>query len=192
MYNMNVGFLIIICWAIFGLYWLAASRRVKRTTVVGQKRSVRAFALVSLAICIALLGLPLSSIPVLGLRLIPASPLFPIVGLVLCAAGVFFAIRSRRVLADNWSGAVTLKEGHSLVKHGPYAVVRHPIYLGGLLAFFGTALAVGEIRAFLAFGLCLFGLLKKMSQEEELLRNAFPVEYSNCERTVKRLLPGIW
>ncbi len=189
---MNVGFFIITCWATFAIYWLIASRGVKRTVKVGQRRTVRAFALVSLVICVALLGLPLDSIPGLGFRLIPAAHFYSILGLILCAAGVLFAIWARHTLADNWSGAVTFKERHSLIQEGPYGIVRHPIYLGALVALLGTALAVGEVRGFLAFGLCLFGLLKKMSQEEQLLQRAFPVEYFNYGRRVKKLLPGIW
>jgi protein-S-isoprenylcysteine O-methyltransferase len=43
---------------------------------------------------------------------------------------------------------VTVKQDHELILRGPYAVVRHPIYSGLLLALTGTAIAVGEIRAF--------------------------------------------
>jgi len=93
-------------------------------------------------------------------------------------------------LADNWSGAVTLKEGHSLVTSGPYAIVRHPIYLGVLGAMLGTAIVIGEIRAFLPL-LGIFGLWKKMNAEEALLRAAFPQQYEEYSRRVKRLIPGI-
>ncbi len=43
-------------------------------------------------------------------------------------------------LGGNWSGAVTVKVGHQLVRTGPYRWVRHPIYTGLILALLGTAL----------------------------------------------------
>src|SRR6185437_7787826 len=63
-------------------------------------------------------------------------------GIALCAIGIGIAIWARRVLGTNWSGIVTLKEGHTLIRRGPYAYVRHPIYSGILLAAAGTFLAV--------------------------------------------------
>jgi protein-S-isoprenylcysteine O-methyltransferase Ste14 len=78
-----------------------------------------------------------------------------------------------------------------LVQRGPYAIIRHPIYLGLLVAVAGMVLALGELRAFaLLFGVEI--LLKKMGQEESILRAAFPSEYPEYEQRVKRLLPWIW
>jgi protein-S-isoprenylcysteine O-methyltransferase Ste14 len=78
-----------------------------------------------------------------------------------------------------------------LVQHGPYAIVRHPIYFGFLVAVVGMVLVLGEVRAFvLLFGIEI--LLKKMGQEEEVLRTAFPNEYPEYEQRVKRLLPWVW
>ena len=68
----------------------------------------------------------------------------------LTLAGVAFAVWARMLLAGNWSSDVTLKRDHELIVNGPYALVRHPIYTGILLALIGTALAIGEWRAALA------------------------------------------
>ena len=52
-------------------------------------------------------------------------------------------------------------------------------------------LVLGEVRAFaLLFGVEI--LLKKMGQEESILRTAFPSEYPKYELRVKKLLPWIW
>ena len=45
---------------------------------------------------------------------------------------------------------MTVKEGHTLIRSGPYRLVRHPIYTGLLLALFGTALAIGAAYAALS------------------------------------------
>lgn len=63
--------------------------------------------------------------------------------------GLLLALWSRFVLGRNWSAAVTVKQGHSLVRNGPYAIVRHPIYSGFLLALLGTAIARGTVGAFI-------------------------------------------
>ena len=87
--------------------------------------------------------------------------------------------------------AVPLKDSHKLVQTGPYAIVRHPIYLGMLLAASGMVIVLGEVRAFvLLFGVEL--LLKQMGKEEAVLRTSFSDEYHAYERRVRRLVPGIW
>ena len=50
----------------------------------------------------------------------------------------------------NWSGRVELKEGHRVVRSGPYGWVRHPIYAGIVMAIAGTALVTGEATALVA------------------------------------------
>ncbi|WP_406701119.1 methyltransferase family protein [Singulisphaera sp. Ch08] len=121
----------------------------------------------------------------------PRLAAWELLGAILCAFGVAFAIWARHVLAENWNAAATARGGLTLVQSGPYAVVRHPIYLGLLAGIAGMILALGEVRALvLLFG--VEALLRKMSQEESILRAKFPTEYPQYERRVKRLLPWIW
>ncbi len=127
----------------------------------------------------------------LASRLIPPAVWVNVLGCAMCSLGVAVAIWSRHLLGENWSGAITLKENHTLIQSGPYSTVRHPIYAGMMFAMLGTALVVGEVKAILA--LCgFFWLFKKMKQEELLMRIAFPSEYPDYQRHVKKLIPGIW
>jgi protein-S-isoprenylcysteine O-methyltransferase Ste14 len=112
-------------------------------------------------------------------------------GALLCTFGVAFAIWARHVLAENWNAAAAVKERLTLVQSGPYAIVRHPIYLGFLASVVGMILALGEVRA-LVLSLGVGALLKKVGQEESALRATFPSEYPQYERRVKRLLPWVW
>jgi protein-S-isoprenylcysteine O-methyltransferase Ste14 len=184
----NVCWLFTIgCWLVLDIYWALAARRTKRVIADGKKWTTW---LVTFLIY-SLYCLPLSSVPLLGQRVVPRYIPLETLGALLCAFGVGFAIWSRHVLAGSWNAAVICGQGHSLVQRGPYAIVRHPIYFGFLVAVVGMLLALGEVRAFvLLFGVEI--LLNKMGQEETILRTAFPSQYPEYEQRVKRLLPWIW
>jgi hypothetical protein len=77
----------------------------------------------------------------------------PAVGAALTALGLSFTSWARVHLGRNWSGTVTLKDDHALIRTGPYRRVRHPIYSGALLALAGTVLAVGQWRGVIALAL---------------------------------------
>src|SRR5262249_42610909 len=77
-------------------------------------------------------------------------------GAVLTLLGLLFTVWARVYLGRNWSGLfATIKADHELVTGGPYGWVRHPIYSGLMLAFVGTALAIGQWRGVLAVALTL-------------------------------------
>ena len=62
------------------------------------------------------------------------------IGVALTALGVGISIWARTTLGANWSGVVTLKRDHQLIRAGLYRWIRHPIYTGILLSFMGTGL----------------------------------------------------
>ena len=109
--------------------------------------------------------------------------------MALIAAGLAFAVWARAHLGRNWSGAVTVKQGHELVRSGPYAYLRHPIYAGLLAAVLGTALASGTVHAALAFAIIAAALLWKVRTEEAFMRATFPGEYERYRAAVPALIP---
>jgi protein-S-isoprenylcysteine O-methyltransferase Ste14 len=109
----------------------------------------------------------------------------------LCVAGWALTIWARLLLGSNWSAAVMLKRGHTLVQKGPYAVVRHPIYSGMLVALLGTALIDGHIRSALGFILLVAMLKLKAEKEERLMRYAFGPAYDCYCRTTGALVPRL-
>src|SRR5262249_41459350 len=145
----------------------------------------------ALILIYAAYGLPLNSVPVLGQRIMPRLIALELLGGLLCALGIGLAIWARHHLAESWNAAAELNDTHHLVQNGPYAIVRHPIYLGFLTAITGMVLALGEIRALVLF-LGVGFLLSKMSHEEAALRMVFPTEYPGYEHRVKRLVPWVW
>ena len=113
-------------------------------------------------------------------------------GVALTVLGLALTWWSRIHLGKNWSAAVTLKEGHMLVRSGPYAIARHPIYTGLLVAFAGTVLAYDTASALLGFVLVILGFVLKLRQEERLLVQHFGAAYHDYRKKVRALVPGIW
>jgi protein-S-isoprenylcysteine O-methyltransferase Ste14 len=95
-------------------------------------------------------------------------------------------------LAGNWSGSVTLKQDHELIRTGPYRFVRHPIYTGALIAVLGTAFAIGQLRGLLAFALTFFAFRYKSQIEERLMIENFGDAYRSYRSSVKALIPFIF
>jgi protein-S-isoprenylcysteine O-methyltransferase Ste14 len=180
-----------VLWVAFAGFWLLASQRTERITFGALLASIRPIWLVADVLNPALYYLPLSSVPVLGWRIVPTEMLVGVIGACLLILGLCFAVWARCALASNWSGAVILKPNHTLTTSGPYRIVRHPIYLGVLCAMLGSALVIGEMRAFLRFiGVCAVWK-QKITAEETLLDFAFSDEYARYKKQVGRLLPRI-
>jgi protein-S-isoprenylcysteine O-methyltransferase Ste14 len=125
-------------------------------------------------------------------RIVPSGFEAPLWGVVLTAAGLLFTFWARWHLGGNWSGAVTVKQDHTLIVSGPYRWVRHPIYTGITVAIFGTALAAGTARAFVGAALILVGFVIKLRVEEDRMRETFPAEYADYSRRTARLVPGVF
>lgn len=109
----------------------------------------------------------------LARRFVPQNPALAILGAILTALGVGLAAWARFALGRNWSAAVTLKHSHELIRAGPYARIRHPIYSGVVLGLFGTALVIGEWRALVALAVLFASWLIKARKEEALLASEF-------------------
>lgn len=124
-------------------------------------------------------------------RFVPGGAELPVIGMLMVLLGLLFAAWARVHLGGNWSGTVTVKEGHTLITNGPYRWVRHPIYTGMLMALLGTALAIGAAYGFIAAGLILLGFIIKLLVEEARMRDTFP-EYDDYARHTARLIPGVY
>jgi protein-S-isoprenylcysteine O-methyltransferase Ste14 len=82
-------------------------------------------------------------------------------------------------------------QARSLVRSGPYAVVRNPLYFVEEVALFGILLQVYSpmtLELFLAHGVLQ---LRRIFYEENLLRRTFP-DYDDYARSTPRLIPYVW
>jgi protein-S-isoprenylcysteine O-methyltransferase Ste14 len=114
------------------------------------------------------------------------------IGLLITLLGVAIAIWARVTLGANWSGSVTLKEGHTLVRRGPYALVRHPIYTGFLLGALGVAIITGELRGLVGTAIVFVGFSLKYRTEESFMLENFGEQYVEYQREVKAIIPWVF
>jgi protein-S-isoprenylcysteine O-methyltransferase Ste14 len=109
----------------------------------------------------------------------------------LIAIGLGFTWWARIYLGRLWSGRVTRKAEHRVVDTGPYALVRHPIYTGLLLAALATAAAKGTVLGIAGFAMLLLGLTLKARLEERWLAGELEGgAYADYRRRVPMLVPG--
>lgn len=177
-------------WLVWALFWGAAALRTKRTQRTESIAS-RAAHIGPLLVAAWLLAAPRQAWPPLQARLPFASEAAPWVGAVLALLGFALTLWARVHLGGNWSGIVTVKQGHELVRSGPYAWVRHPIYAGLLAMLAGTALAIGQVRGLLALLIAFAALWRKLRLEERWMHETFGGAYDDYCRDVKALLPGL-
>jgi protein-S-isoprenylcysteine O-methyltransferase Ste14 len=122
----------------------------------------------------------------------PLWPVAPIIGWLLAVfvlCGFVFTWWARIHLGQLWSSSVTRKEHHHVVDTGPYAIVRHPIYTGLLIAIVGTMLLRATILTLTGSAIIVAGIYVKARVEEEFLRQQLGDAYDAYARRVPMLVP---
>lgn len=80
----------------------------------------------------------------------------------------------------------------AVVSRGPYAIVRHPGYTGGILYLIFTGLALGSWWATFATILVLALRVRRTMLEDAMLRAGLNGYHEYAVRVRFRLLPGVW
>jgi protein-S-isoprenylcysteine O-methyltransferase Ste14 len=178
------------CWLVFVAIWVVAAVSTKRTAYrESRTQRLRYWVLLVVAYFLLLYGrrLPYP----LNLGIIPHVAPTAWAAAVLSVIGLAFALWARVTLGRNWSGVVTLKEGHELVERGPYRFVRHPIYSGMLTMFFATALVQRHVAGFAGVLLMFTSFWIKLGREEKLMLQQFPERYRAYQQRAKRIIPFV-
>jgi protein-S-isoprenylcysteine O-methyltransferase Ste14 len=117
----------------------------------------------------------------LGIGLYSLSAILIVIGNGFCAFAITHLGRSFSVMA----------EARKVVSSGPYAIVRHPLYLAEIIAYVGVLIQYWSIAALLLV-IVQFGFqIKRMLNEEVLLRETF-ADYGQYMMRTARLIPGVW
>lgn len=122
---------------------------------------------------------------------LPHRPALAAAGLALVATGLALHAAARRALGVLWSAVVTVRARHVVVEHGPYAVVRHPLYAALLLLAGGSFLAHPSLATGCLAGGLAAGLLLKMRREERCLRQTLGPAYVHYAARVPALVPRL-
>lgn len=113
-----------------------------------------------------------------------------ILGLLLAAAGVGLAVWARFYLGSNWGMPMSLRQGHELVTTGPYALLRHPIYTGILLAAIGSSL-INLWWLVLFFTSAIYFTYSTRVEDKDMAEH-FPETYGAYHARTYRLIPFVW
>ncbi|MBV8402957.1 MAG: isoprenylcysteine carboxylmethyltransferase family protein [Gammaproteobacteria bacterium] len=185
--------MIFALWLALIAYWGLAATGLRRTVggrwVWWREIAVRLafFALVVAAIQVAIMCHPL---PGAGLYAGNTSLATGVAGFALCAAGIALAISGRACL-ERSRAAASAQGDPGLITTGPYALVRHPIYSGLLLALIGSA--IGQSVLWL-LPLVVYAprFISSAHHEEQLLSEQFPERYPAYRKRTRMLLPYLW
>ncbi|ACV63427.1 S-isoprenylcysteine methyltransferase-like protein [Desulfofarcimen acetoxidans DSM 771] len=105
-----------------------------------------------------------------------------------CYVLIFFTLRENSYAHST----IRVEENQQVITSGPYAIVRHPMYLGMSLMYLFTPLALGSYWALMPFSLCLLINILRIINEEKMLVLDLPEYKEYCLKTRYRLIPLIW
>ena len=176
-------------WLLFVAYWTVAAAGVKRSTSRWPWRREIGLRVVLILLVVALLqSRPLRQFLAESQRHVSHSAALGWIGAALCLLGFGMAISARRHLGRNWGMPMSRKEQPELVTSGPYALIRHPIYTGLILAMLGSAMAVNIFWLLL---LVLVGayFIYSARREEIVMLQLFPEQYAAYRARTGMLVP---
>jgi protein-S-isoprenylcysteine O-methyltransferase Ste14 len=175
-------------WMIWALWWLAMaffSKSTKRRESPLQRVEHLLPAVVGFALVFregfggALLARPI----------FVAGPISLLICVVVTVLGLLFAVWARLTLGANWSGTITIKTDHQLIRRGPYRWIRHPIYTGMLAALLATAITQGLWSGVVGFAFVFFALFRKARREELFLSQEFGEGFAEHRQHTGMFLP---
>jgi protein-S-isoprenylcysteine O-methyltransferase Ste14 len=175
-------------WLVFLVYWLVGALKT-RTNVKEESFASRYVVMLLVVSGYALIFSDWAQLGWLEGHFMAPSLGSAFTGFALTWFGVGLAIWARYHLGQYWSARVSIKQGHELIRTGPYARLRHPIYSGLLLASIGTALVIDKWRCVAGILLILAAFSLKARKEESMLAQQFGDAFAEHRRHTGFLIP---
>lgn len=164
---------------------------MRRTPESGGRRDGKSrigIILQSISFFVAGFGAVHLSLPLLS----PAALAGALAVLLLMGGTLYLFTASSGALGKNWSFEARMRTDHQLIRNGPYARVRHPIYLGMLLFLLGVAVALGHwLQLIVALPLFLVGTSIRTRLEDHLLDAQFGQEFRDYAQSTPALIPRL-
>jgi protein-S-isoprenylcysteine O-methyltransferase Ste14 len=177
-------------WIVFVAYWAVGALKTRKT--VNQESFASRYGTLSLEILgFVLLFSDWAAIGPLAYHLLRRTYTLEVAGVALVWIGIAIALWARWHLGQYWSARVTLKEDHKLIRTGPYAYFRHPIYSGIELAAIGSALVIDHWRCAVGVCLIILGYWIKAKKEESMLLAQFGEAFKEHRHKTGFLIPKI-
>jgi protein-S-isoprenylcysteine O-methyltransferase Ste14 len=187
-----------LIWLAFGIGWfvlrMQPRRRAKQTPVRYSRRGLREYVL----LVASLTGLGIIPVVYIAAHFprsadYPFVPVLSYLGIAVDVACLWLFHRTHRDLGHNWSVSLDVRERHTLVTTGVYALMRHPMYTGFWLMAVAQLLLLPNWAAGLAgvvgFGILYFGRVRR---EEEMMIASFGDEYRSYMRRTARVVPWLY
>jgi protein-S-isoprenylcysteine O-methyltransferase Ste14 len=186
---MTPQLLTVVAWSAFILSWIGAAFWADRA----EKRPARREAWLYRAVTVAgvvLLVAGGEQFSRAADRLWSFEPVVDYALVLVVLSGIAFTWWARLYLGRLWSSSVTKKADHRVVDTGPYAIVRHPIYTGIILACAATAAQLGTALAVAGVLVLWVGFWIKARLEERFLRGQLEEgAYDAYRQKVPMLVP---
>jgi protein-S-isoprenylcysteine O-methyltransferase Ste14 len=125
----------------------------------------------------------------LARRIFPDHAVLMMLCVMVTILGLLFALWARLTLGSNWSGTVTIKKNHQLIRRGPYRWIRHPIYTGMLAALLATVVAQGSLSGLLGVAFVFLAFYRKAKREESFLAQEFGEGFTEHRQHTGMFLP---
>jgi len=177
------------CWLVLVAYWLITAFRSKPSVATGRAASQVMLRIALLVLIVVIVRQPgVRGWLALAQRYEHHNVALSSLGTVLCVLGTLLALWARYHLGRNWGMPMTQRAEPELIRSGPYARVRHPIYGGLILLMLGSALGASIVwLPFLAAVVPYF--VYSAHQEERQLAVQFPTQYPDYRRATRMFWP---
>ncbi len=187
---------LMLCWATLGVMLVLARIRARRgSSAEGSTRKRDLVSWLGLGLQGVGFGVAWGTHRAQGTPFIPGAGegvdwLVAVLAMILAIASTAFAGSALRTLDKQWSLTARVRGDHELIRHGPFAQVRHPIYSALLGLLIATALCLALWWALpAAAAVYLIGTQWRTSREERLLTEMFGDAYADYRKQVPWLIP---
>ncbi len=118
---------------------------------------------------------------------------FVFFGTLAMMSGALLRFWAIQTLGNFFKTTVMIQKKHHIIRSGPYAVLRHPSYLGAYIGIIGFALALNNYGSlFIAITMGFYTFWHRIQTEEKVLKKHFGKEFTQYEHQTKKMIPFIW
>ncbi len=116
-----------------------------------------------------------------------------IAALVFMSLGLALRTWAVVALGDFFTMHLAIQEKHTVIRRGPYSIVRHPSYLGAFILYSSTTLFLHAwFSLVFALPALTLAFLRRIYYEEEMLKKEFGDVYKTYQSQVKKCIPWVW